>query len=238
MRSPAVLVPAALLAVLGCAPAVGVPPEPPAVNTYRSPKLDGMERRKVLVVPFRHADDAVARAVTEAFALELEKTLFFEVVSPYGPAAKDFEGLRVWMDGGLEIRSLTALRRRFKVDAVAVGQVTQYRAYDPPVLGMRAQVVSARSGIVLWGTEGCFDAREAGVRTLVRHFYSRCLATPERSHGWKIVLSSPRYYAQFVAHQLVSTLDPPRSLLVPSDPLLGSAPQCRSIVSTILSPQP
>jgi hypothetical protein len=189
------------------------------VNAYRSPALERMGRRRVLVLPFRDADRGAARTITEAFALEVEKTQALEVVSPYGPASKILEQLTIWDNGGLDVRALTTLRRRFDLDALALGTITQYRAYDPPVLGLRVQVVSARTGGVLWAAEGCFDAREAGVRHLMERFHAQRLEHGERNYGWQILLSSPRHYAQFVANQLVATLRPEPPATVASNPM-------------------
>jgi hypothetical protein len=161
---------------------------------------------RVLVLPFRHADARAARAVTEAFALELAKSQAFEVLSPDDPSCQALGGLKLWDNGGLDLRAMTTLRRRCKVEGLVLGHITHYRAYAPPVLGLRVQVVSARSGAVLWGAEGHFDARQESVRALARHFHDRVLDASGRSYGWSVVLDSPRHYAQFVSQQLVATL--------------------------------
>jgi len=202
------LAPLAAALALGCT----LPPPPqrhalPRLSAFRSPALARLGRLRVLVLPFRHTESGVTRSITEAFTLELEKTQALEVVSPYGAAAKTLEGLSVWEDGGVDVRALSILRRRLDVDALAIGRVTQYRPYDPPVLGLRVQVISARTGGVLWGAEGCFDAREAGVRDQMQRFHARRLDASPRSYGWQLLLSSPRHYAQFVAHELVATFE-------------------------------
>jgi len=204
---------AATVLACGCVPTCIVP-EPPRVNAFRSHVLARMVRPRVLVLPFRYLDQEAAQAITEAFILELEKTQAVEVVSPYTEAGKALEGIQVWDNGGLDVRALTTLRRSHRVDALAIGQVTQYRPFDPPVLGLRVQVVATRTGAVLWGAEGCFDARESGVRALMQRFHDCRLETGERSFGWEVLLSSPRHYAQFVAHQLVATLEAPRPSVV------------------------
>ena len=105
------------------------------------------------------------------------------------------------------------------MDALALGHVTQYRAYDPPVLGLRVQIVSTGSGGVLCGAEGCFDAREAGVQASMQRFHGQHLDTDDRSYGWKLLLASPRHYAQFVMHELLATLEPRLAPALASTPM-------------------
>lgn len=221
MRAARALLPIAASIALGCFPPTDRRPritsEPPWVSTYRAPALYATGRQRVLVLPFRHLDQEAADCVTESFALELEKTQALEVVSPDDPEAKRLEQIKVWENGGLEVAALTTLRRQFKVDAVALGHVTQYRPYDPPVLGLRVQVVSTRTGAVLWGAEGCFDARDSGVRAMLERFYEHRLDDADRNYGWKLLLASPRHYAQFVAHQLVATLKATRPAAMASN---------------------
>ena len=208
------LSPLTLLLALGCvelfAPA---PRQPIRINTYRSRLLGQLGRQRVLILPFRHLEQEAAQGITEAFALELEKAQIVEVISPEGPAARLLERLAVWNNGGRDIHCLNTLRQQYKVGAVAVGCVTQYRPYDPPVLGLRVQVISTRTGSVLWGAEGCFDAREASVQAEMERFYKDYLEVEGRAYGWKLLLTSPRHYAQFVAHQLVATFAPPRRVV-------------------------
>ncbi|MFP4055835.1 MAG: hypothetical protein ACLF0G_03080 [Candidatus Brocadiia bacterium] len=205
MTSRAALLPLAMALLAGCGGPLFAPP-PPEVSIYRSPELGRNGRERVLVLPFRHRDEGVSRAVTEAFALELAKTQAFEVISPEDPQAGPAADTPLWDDGGLDVPALVALRRRLNVQALVLGHVTHYRPYDPPVLGLRVQVVSTRSGSVLWGAEACFDAREEGVRALMRKFHGRRLSDQAETYGWRILLDSPRHYAQFVSRQLVATL--------------------------------
>ena len=204
------LIPLALLLALGCIPSASRQQcaKPPEVRCYRSSSLARARRRRILVLPFRYADHSASRAVTAAFALELEKGQTFEVLTPDSPEGKVAERLGVWDGGCLDVHALTALHRRSKIDAVALGHVLRYRPYDPPVLSVRVQVVSTRTGGVLWGVEGAFDARDAGVQQLMEQFYDTQLAMSRRGLGWRLLLSSPRHFAQFVAHELVATLRP------------------------------
>jgi len=210
---PIRLLPLALLLAIGCMPMDDIEPrqrsaQPPEVRFYRAKALDSGRPLRILVLPFRHGDDTTSRSVTAAFALEMEKDQTFEVIAADSQERKVAERLNLWDGDCLDVHALTALRRRCKIDAVALGHVLRYRPYDPPVLSVRVRAISTRTGAVLWGAEAAFDARDAGVQQLMERFYDKQLAFARRGLGWQLLLSSPRHYTQFVAHELVATLRP------------------------------
>ena len=65
-----------------------------------------------------------------------------------------------------------------------------------------------RTGGVLWGAEGTFDAGDAGTQYLMQHFHEVWLDDSPRSLGWRLLLHSPREFNQFVAHQIVESIEP------------------------------
>ena len=202
--------PALAIVALGCeVPHFYYPPPPPKIGAYRSHALARLRRPRTLVLPLRHPNKEAARLVTEALVIELQKSQIVEAISPYAPEAGFVENLKVWRDGALDVRALTTIRTRLGADAVLVGTITDYRPYEPPLVGLRVQLVSARTGKVLWGAETCLDARDGGVKTLMRHYYARRLSDGGRGYGWQILLTSPSHFAQFVAYEVVSTLSTP-----------------------------
>jgi len=210
MTRGALLIPlAALLTAAGCAPKVVCePPKPvvlPQVRAYHGADLVGGGRLRTLVLPFHHSDRAATASVTEAFALELAKAQHFEVLPPDGPEAAMAEQLGAWDGNALDVHALTVLRQRLRVDALICGRILRHRAYSPPILGVRVQAVSTRTGGVLWGAEGTFDA---GAQYLMTRFHDLWLEDAPRSLGWKVLLHSPRLFNQFVAHQLVASIEP------------------------------
>lgn len=211
-RALAVALAAPLVLVIGCGRIPrGEPPRPvvlPEVRAYHADSLDRAGRLRALVLPFRHADRAASESVTQAFALELAKAQHVEVLPDDGPAAELGQQLGVWDGQCLDIHALTVLRRRLRVDAVVCGSILRYRPYSPPILGLRVQLVSTRTGGVLWGAEGTFDASNAGTQYLMEKFYELWMEDTPRSLGWRVLLHSPRQFNQFVVHQLVESIEP------------------------------
>ncbi|MFW6162213.1 MAG: hypothetical protein ACODAJ_05545 [Planctomycetota bacterium] len=210
---PRLLPLATLLALaVGCGPAPTVePPRPvvlPEVRAYHGDSLRRAGRLRTLVLPFRHNDRSASEAVTQAFALELAKAQHVEVLADDSRAAELGQRLGVWDGQCLDIHALTVLRRRLGVGAVACGSILRYRPYGPPILGLRVQLVSTRTGGVLWGAEGTFDASNAGTQYLMRRFYELWMEDTPRSLGWRVLLHSPRQFNQFVVHQLVESIEP------------------------------
>ncbi len=212
MTRCALLLLAVPLVVGGCMPPeVILPPRPvvlPEVRAFHADSLDREGRLRALGLPFRHRDRAASASVTEAFALELAKAQHFEILPADGPEATIAERLGVWDGDCLDVHALTVLRQRHRVDALVCGKILRYRAYNPPILALRVQAVSTRTGGVLWGAEGTFDAGDAGTQYLMRRFHEMWLDDSPRSLGWRVLLHSPRQFNQFVAHQIVESIEP------------------------------
>lgn len=212
MTRRAMLPLAVVLAAAGCAPPPPLaPPRPvvlPEIRAYHASELAQAGRLRALVLPFLHADRVASASVTAAFSLALAKAQHFEVLPPDGPEATLARQLRVWDGHCLDVHALTVLRRRLRVDALVCGTILRYRPYNPPVLGLRVQLVATRSGAVLWGAEGTLDAGDDGTQYLMRQHHDLWLEEPPRSLGWRVLLHSPRQFNQFAAHQLVASIEP------------------------------
>ena len=97
-------------------------------------------------------------------------------------------------------------KKRFKVDAIIFGTITHYMPYEPPVLGIKVGMFSTVTGNVIWTADTILDSSEASVVQLVRTYYRRNYQRKQSLYGWKIILVSMKRYAQFAAHQVITTL--------------------------------
>jgi hypothetical protein len=54
--------------------------------------------------------------------------------------------------------------------ALMVGTVTQWRAYQPPHLGMRTQLMSVHSGATVWAVDAIYDTNDRTTISDLRHY--------------------------------------------------------------------
>ncbi len=180
------------------------------VTSYRSPGPGIAEIRRAVVVPFAREDPA-AEFLTQlerTFISELQKERRFEVV----PLSEQDAGLlsaAIRRDGRFGVEALLELSRRYRADAAVVGTVTRFRAYEPLALGLKAEIVSARTGEVVWSAEASFDCAEertiAGIRRYHDAFGNRDQATDVS--GWRHYTASVTAFTRFVCHEVAATLD-------------------------------
>lgn len=175
--------------------------------TYISGGLDTDIPRRVIVVPFdgRECSRAARMIATDAMSLELQGALLCDVI----PAPVDDERLMaeigLWKSGRVDPDSLIAAQKTYGADAFVFGTLTQYKPYDPPIMGIKVRMLSARTGDVLWACEAVFDAHAPDVRKAAKRAMKR--AGPKRWLGTDdIVFMSPRYFSRFVASEIVRPL--------------------------------
>jgi hypothetical protein len=107
--------------------------------------------------------------------------------------------------GRVDVQSLIAAQKAYLADAFLFGSVTQYKPYDPPVLGVKLRLLSARTGDLIWAADALFDSHEADVRSLAGRYYENS-GLKDRLYGPELVLMSPALYAGFVASEMVRPL--------------------------------
>ena len=166
-----------------------------------------MHIRRVLLLPFEYNVDreAVIDEVTEAFSVELRKIGSFEVIVPTGNKTTIIPEHEIWVKGTVNLNTLLTLRKKYDVDAIIFGNITNYRPYEPMLLGVKVGMVSTDTGVVVWSADGVFDSNENEVAELVKQYFE---STHQKSalYGWKLILLSMRRYSQFVANQITETL--------------------------------
>lgn len=178
------------------------------INYHRSEEYLNTKLRRVLLLPFtvESQRDKVVDEVTEAFYIELQKSAKFEIIVPQG--FQDILSLQndIWNRGLIRSETIEEAKRRYKVDAIMFGTITQYQPYEPPSLGIKIGMFSAVSGNIMWSSDALFDSSEASVIKLVKTYYKEHYKRKQSLYGWKIILLSMKRYAQFAAYHMVDTL--------------------------------
>jgi hypothetical protein len=199
----------AVLALLALATACAWerPPSPKDINHYLAEPPDLANVRRIMVLPFAREASVTAdcQKVRDAFVAELQKLRRFEVVPLPADAREDDELNASLARGRLSTEAMVRLCERYSLDGVFVGSVTAWRAYTPPHLGLRTQLISVHSGAPIWATDAIYDAADRTTVSDLRHYYKASQRDDGNLHGWELTLLAPGKFTNYVAHRLVGT---------------------------------
>ena len=205
---------AVLTLVAGCAGA----PQRQRVASFTAPDLATRMPARILVAPFDAplCSSDTRSLITAAFAHEMQSALLSQIIlAPEEDHRLTAEGACA-RRGRVNLETLIAAQKQYAADAFLFGSVTQYKAYDPAVIGLDVRLLSAEDGDVLWAAEAVFDARDRDVRRRVEeHFRSSGLS--ERLGGAELVFMSPQLFSRFVAAEILRPLS---KTLPPEQPAL------------------
>ncbi len=178
------------------------------INYHKSEEYVNTKLRRVLLLPFtvESQRDKVIDEVTEAFYIELQKSAKFEIIVPQGFQDILSQQNDIWNRGLIRSETIEEAKKRYKVDAIMFGTITQYQPYEPPVLGIKIGMFSALSGNIMWSSDAIFDSSEASVIKLVKTYYKEHYKRKQSLYDWKIILLSMKRYAQFAAYHMVASL--------------------------------
>ena len=109
------------------------------INYYKSEEYSNTTLHRVLLLPFtiESRRDKVVDEVTEAFYIELQKGAKFDIVVPQGFQDILSQQKDIWNRGLIRPETIVEAKKRYKVDAIIFGTITQYQPYEPPVLGIK-----------------------------------------------------------------------------------------------------
>jgi hypothetical protein len=177
------------------------------VATYISPAMAEKPPGRIVVVPFAspaYAPEA-GRTATASLAMAIQGTLCCDTLLPAEGDERLAAESALWQRGRVDIESLIVAQKAYLADAFLFGTVTQYKPYDPPVLGLKLRMLSARTGDVIWAADALFNAHESDVRALAERYFQNS-GLKDRLYGPELMLMSPKLFADFVAAQVVRPL--------------------------------
>lgn len=177
------------------------------VATYISPTLGANMPARIVVVPFdgRSCTADARNLVTESVALELQSVLLCDIVPAPTSDERLMAEIGLWKRGRIDVDALVTARKTYSADAFLFGTLTQYKEYDPPLIGLKLRMLDARTGDMMWAAEAVFDGRDKDVRR-------RAVASFKKSglkktlYGPPLVFMSPRLFSRFVAQEVVRPL--------------------------------
>jgi hypothetical protein len=177
--------------------------------SFRSEELAALPLRRVVLVPLEdEAHAGMARiAVQTAVAHEFEKSTSAEIIAidpmSHMEVAKQDPPRR---SGQYQLEAILQLATRHGADAVLFGAITAYRPYSPQHLGIRLDLISAESGMLLWSVYSDFDMADADANHTLERAYLRQASSPASTLSWEQAQNSPARVAALVASEAVATL--------------------------------
>jgi len=179
-----------------------------SISYHKSEEYNNTSVQRVLLLPLtiESGRDKVVDDVTEAFFIELQRSARFDIVE-----AREFQDILsqqkdVWTRGLIRAETVVEAKKRYKVDAIIFGTITQYQPYEPPVLGIKIGMFSARTGNIMWSADAIFDSSQASVIKLLKSYHKKQYQRKQSLYDWNLILLSMKRYAQFVAYHMVATL--------------------------------
>lgn len=177
------------------------------INAYLGDAADRASVRRVMVMPFQleGSADAEVEQVRDAFVAELQKLRRFEVV-PLPTSAIENATLRESLRSGrLSTDATVRLCERYGLDGILLGTITSWRAYSPPHLAMRTQLLSVHSGAPIWAVDAMYDSGDRSTVSDLRHYMMTQKQDDGSLHGWELRLLAPQQFTQYVANRFVGT---------------------------------
>ena len=158
---------------------------------------------RVGLVPFKGdmLDRVRRRELQDAFHSELGQSTPYELVLLEDQHLRELTPSEPYLKGSYLPRTIIELTRRFNLDAIFFGTITQERFYPPQVLSMQMDLVSAETGLVIWSGNLHLDADDPRVAEGLRKFYGGI-----EDESWHIALISPERFARFAAFQMACLL--------------------------------
>lgn len=178
------------------------------ISYHKSQEYNNSRLHRVLLLPFTIESnrDKVVNEVTDAFFIELQKISQFSVVVPQGFQDILSQQKDIWTRGLIKAETIVEAKKRFNVDAIICGTITQYQPYEPPILGIKIGLFSTMTGNIMWSADAIFDSSDAEVIKLLKNYYKEHYQRKQSLYDWEILLLSMKRYAQFVAFHIVGTL--------------------------------
>lgn len=159
---------------------------------------------RVGLLPFSGAEVTAehARALQHAFHSELSQSTPFEVVLLDEHDLEALEKSEPYRRGWYRPKTIIGLSKRYSLDALAFGTVTQQRTFPPQVLALQVDLVSAETGLVIWSAAVHVGADDPRVRDGLALYYGN----EDDEEAWRLALLSPERLGRFAAFQLACLL--------------------------------
>jgi hypothetical protein len=164
--------------------------------------------KRVGLLPFQGSgvDSESGRELQAAFATELAGGSGLEVVSLSAADLEEVQRSEPFRRGSIKPATVLALARRYRLDGLFSGTVTDARGYAPLRLCVDLDLVASETGMSIWSASAQLDASDERVRRGLEQWLERSRSGEATGEGPEIYLMSPRRFAQFAAAQIAALL--------------------------------
>jgi hypothetical protein len=162
--------------------------------------------RRVGLLPFQGEaiDVEAGRELQAAFATELSSGSGLEVVPLTLADLEEVQKSEPFRRGSIKPATVLALARRFRLDGLFTGTVTDLRGYAPLRLCVDLDLIASETGLSIWSASAHLDASDERVQRGLEQWVQRSRGAADE--GSEIYLMSPRRFAQFAAAQIAALL--------------------------------
>lgn len=174
-------------------------------NYFIYPDFELLDINHVAVVDFTNTsqEPGVEKQVQDMFLRELNKVNKFEISPcPYIEQSKNL----FTINGRYTKEDLLEIATKYHIDAILMVEITDYKAYQPLVLGIKIKMVQTITGDDIWIVDELYDSTAAKVSTAAKEYYFSYIDNDHTFYKWKIMLKSMRHFTQFVCYDIFKTL--------------------------------
>jgi len=202
MRALLVVLAAAVLGV-GCV-TTRSPEIPRLADAVVSSDFESYTLRRIGLPAFvgRELSAQQGRDLQHALHTELAQSTPYEIVLLDERDLAELEASDPYRRGWYEPRTIIGLAKRYSLDGILFGTVSQQRFYPPQLLSLQVDMVSAETGLVIWSGTVDMDGSDQRVIDGLRIYYGN----DEDRESWRVALLSPERFARFAAFQVACLL--------------------------------
>src|SRR5262249_51840645 len=148
------------------------------------------ELKRVGLMPFAGTDldPARARALQLAFFSELSQSTPFELVLLDAADLEQVETSEPYRRGAYKPKTIIGVSKRYNLDAIVFGTVTEERSSPPQILSLEIDLVAAETGLVIWSSAVHLDAADQRVRDGLELFYEKEADDDSGTPSWELSL--------------------------------------------------
>jgi len=159
---------------------------------------------RVGLLPFqgRSIEPSEAADLQMSFLSEMERATPYEIVLLNDTDMEMIDSVSPHRRGWYDSKTIIELSKRYNLDGILFGNVTESRFFSPQLLSLSVELVASETGLVIWSSSVHLDAGDPRVRDGIQAFYG----TEEQPDAWRVALLSPERFSRFAAYQIASLL--------------------------------